>query len=134
MNFVIDTNVIISALYRKPSVPFEVYSFAFNNKNNYVYYSEAIYIEYSKILNRKKFNFSKEVIEGFLSMLKKVGILVRNIDYHYDKKLVDETDRPFYELAKSYNCFLITGNTKHYPKDPIVMLPKDFLNKLQLSA
>lgn len=133
MNFVLDTNVIISALYREPSIPYDVYLIALS-RGNYLYYTESIYLEYLKILHRKKFGFTNEIIEKFLSLLTKKGVLVKNIDYHYEKRLIDESDRKFYELAKSYECYLITGNKKHYPNDPIVMSPSEFMNKLQMSA
>jgi hypothetical protein len=39
----------------------------------------------------------------------------------------DETDRKFYDVAQSVNAWLITGNIRHYPPDPFVMLPAEFL-------
>ncbi|MCQ2795270.1 MAG: putative toxin-antitoxin system toxin component, PIN family [Bacilli bacterium] len=133
MNFVLDTNVIISAFYSQSSKPYDVLTYAFS-KGNFLYYTLGIYIEYEDVLNREEFKFRKNEIILFLNLLTKVGILVNNIDYHFSDKMIDEDDRQFYELAKSYDCYLITGNKKHYPKDSIVLSPDEFINKLQMSA
>ena len=39
----------------------------------------------------------------------------------------DETDRAFYEVAVSCKAYLITGNNKHYPEEPFIMSPAQFL-------
>lgn len=70
MNFVLDTNVIVSAFYRKNSVPFEVFSYAFN-KNNYVYYNESIFREYDRVLNKDKLKFNRTEVTRFLLFLRK---------------------------------------------------------------
>jgi hypothetical protein len=36
----------------------------------------------------------------------------------------------FCEVVKAANVYLITGNTKHFPKDSIIYTPADFLKKL----
>ena len=43
--------------------------------------------------------------------------------------LPDETDRKFYDTAKASEAVLITGKLKHYPADPLIMLPAAFLEK-----
>ena len=42
----------------------------------------------------------------------------------------DEDDRIFYDTAKESGAFLITGNKKHYPDEPFIMTPSDFLYTL----
>jgi hypothetical protein len=44
-----------------------------------------------------------------------------------DIPLPDETDRKFYDIAKAAGAALITGNTRHYPDDPLVTTPAAFL-------
>jgi hypothetical protein len=44
-----------------------------------------------------------------------------------DILLPDEDDRPFYEVAKAANAYLITGNLKHFPQEPFILSPADFL-------
>lgn len=37
----------------------------------------------------------------------------------------------FYEVALSKgDTFLVTGNTRHFPKNPIVVTPLDFLKNI----
>ena len=33
------------------------------------------------------------------------------------------------EKRKSKDAYLVTGNIKHFPKDELIMTPKDFINK-----
>ena len=52
--FVVDTNVLISALLFKNSVPFQAIELA--EKQGIILYSEATLHELEQVLNRKKFN------------------------------------------------------------------------------
>ncbi len=51
---VIDTNVFISALLIKKSVPFQVVNIAF--KQGIILYSDATFTELQQVLSRPKFN------------------------------------------------------------------------------
>jgi len=42
-------------------------------------------------------------------------------------RMLDEDDRKFYDVAKSAEAFLITGNIRHYPKEPFIVSPSGFL-------
>ena len=42
----------------------------------------------------------------------------------------DESDRVFYDVAKAAEAFLITGNKKHYPDEPFVITPRDFIDSI----
>jgi predicted nucleic acid-binding protein len=39
----------------------------------------------------------------------------------------DEDDRVFYDAAKTADAYLITGNSKHYPKESFILTPSEFL-------
>jgi hypothetical protein len=41
--------------------------------------------------------------------------------------MADETDRIFYDTAKKSNSILVTGNMKHFPIEPFIKNPHDFL-------
>jgi hypothetical protein len=41
--------------------------------------------------------------------------------------LPDESDRKFYDTAKYCGAFLITGNIKHFPQEPFIITPAEFL-------
>jgi predicted nucleic acid-binding protein len=42
--------------------------------------------------------------------------------------MTDESDRKFYDVAKTAEAFLVTGNMKHYPKEPFIVTPSEFAN------
>jgi len=42
-------------------------------------------------------------------------------------KLIDETDRIFYDTAKNTASILITGNIRHYPNEKFILTPTEFL-------
>lgn len=45
----------------------------------------------------------------------------------------DPKDIVFYEVALSKEgSFLVTGNTKHFPKEPIVVTPAEMLEIIKL--
>ena len=46
-----------------------------------------------------------------------------------DIKMLDESDRVFYDLHKTAMAILITGNARHYPSESTIMTPVDFLTK-----
>ena len=45
----------------------------------------------------------------------------------------DEDDKKFYEVAKSANAFMVTGNTKHSPQESEVVTPLRFIEILNKS-
>lgn len=47
-----------------------------------------------------------------------------------DDEFIDESDKKFYEVAKSSGAVLITGNLKHYPVDDQVLSVWNFLEKI----
>lgn len=81
--------------------------------------------KYKEVLTRKKFNFPLNDIKRFLIMLVSHGIRVEPVMLP-DSDVKDESDRPFYEVAKYCNAPLLTGNIKHFPDDPLVMSLADF--------
>ena len=51
---------------------------------------------------------------------------------HTDETFPDLTDIVFYEVALSKeDSFLVTGNIKHFPKNPIVVTPSEFLKLIE---
>ena len=43
----------------------------------------------------------------------------------------DEDDRIFYDIAKASHAILLTGNIKHFPLEPFIVSPADFLKEYQ---
>ena len=76
MFVVIDTNIIVSALLssKNDSATVQVMEKVFRQEIKPVY-SKEIFAEYTNVLNRPKFHFSKELVEYMLSAIKQFGIL-----------------------------------------------------------
>jgi len=98
-------------------------------------YSEEILEEYENVLNRKKFGFDKDTVETLLSEIKRIGISREAIEVN--EEFPDQDDAVFFEVAMAEkqiekDSFLVTGNTKHFPQDPIVTTPAQFVNIIRL--
>jgi len=126
---VIDTNVVISAHISKNGNPSKIIELLSDDKIK-ICYNEKILAEYAEVLSRKKFNFSIKIQNLFINKVKKQGIYITPTIS--DIILPDETDRIFYDTAKTANAYLITGNMKHYPIDePFILTPVQFLEMLE---
>ena len=124
---VIDTNILVSALWSENNNPAKIINLVFNQKIKPCY-DYRILLEYKEVLERPKFKFSKEQIYNMLSGIECLGIGVVPIPISI--KFIDEDDKKFYEVAKFCNATLITGNLKHFPNDNIVMSALDFLRSV----
>jgi len=107
--FVVDTNVLISALLFNNSVPFRAIELA--EKQGIILYSEATLNELEQVLNRKKFNkyLSLEDRQVFLLKFISASELVS-----ITEKIAvcrDEKYHKFLELAVSGNAnVIVTGD------------------------
>lgn len=128
---VVDTNVIISALYTSNSEsPTIKIVEAFLRKEITLLYNEEIINEYEEVLRRPKFKFPNLLVENFLVAIKRLGILSDRVDS--GEFFYDEDDAVFYEVALSKdNALLVTGNAKHFPKSPIVVTPAELISIIE---
>ena len=124
---VLDTNVLVSAFWSRDGKPARIISLVQNSLITPCFDSR-IMEEYRGVLQRKKFGFEKWEINHFLAQIKSDGLSV--VPVPLQLSLIDETDRKFYETAKHCNAWLITGNIRHYPRDPLVVSPAIFLSKI----
>lgn len=124
MHIVLDTNVLVSALWSVSSKPAAIVNAVISRKYS-ACYDYRILDEYYRVLHRPKFRFSEWEINYLLESIEKNGISVI-ADPLIDIPFVDESDRKFYEVAKYCRAPLITGNTKHYPIDTCVTTVADF--------
>ncbi|HBN56724.1 MAG TPA: putative toxin-antitoxin system toxin component, PIN family [Lachnospiraceae bacterium] len=132
---VIDTNVFVSALLssKDDTATVQVLAKVINGEIIPVY-SNVITKEYRKVLSRKKFGFSGEMIDYLLSAVEKYGILVDPSPSRII--LPDMKDVPFYEVVlekRNDNAYLVTGNIKHFPKEPYIVTPRELLDILNNS-
>jgi putative PIN family toxin of toxin-antitoxin system len=115
MRVVIDTNVIVSALYKPGSVPDRAID-ALWKRNATVVFDARIADEYRSVLARPKFRaIDRGRIDTFLALLFERGQEVATVA-SWHGPLLDEADRIFVELALSAAAdAVVTGNIKHYP-------------------
>ncbi len=119
---VIDTNVIVSALIstKKDSYPLMVLS----HLNN------EIIAEYRAVLYRDKFHLKYEDIELAINTITETGLNLARTPVP-GEKLPDPNDVVFYEVKMSKDdAYLVTGNIKHFPKEPSVVTPKEMVELL----
>jgi predicted nucleic acid-binding protein len=85
--------------------------------------------EYQEVLLRKRLGLR---VEDVSELLEAISIFGFTIDPERSGlPLPDESDRIFYDVAKSSNAYLITGNTKHYPTEPFILNPAQFMALLE---
>lgn len=126
MNIVLDTNVLVSALWSPDSKPAGIVNAALSRRFA-VCYDYRILNEYYDVLKRPKFRFSDWEVQSLLDFIMSNGISVV-ADPLTDVCFIDESDRKFFEVAKFCHSPLITGNIKHYPQDSHIISVADFYN------
>lgn len=129
---VIDTNVLVSALLsiKNDTATVQIVSKVISGEIIPVY-SNVITKEYREVLSRKKFGFSRNTIGYLLSAVEKYGLLIDPSPSGII--LPDMKDLPFYEVVlekRDDNTYLVTGNIKHFPKEPFVVTPRELLDIL----
>ena len=124
MNIVLDTNVLVSALWSANSKPAMILNYVLSGR--YIpCHDFRIIEEYNCVLHRPKFGFSNWEIEYLLEPILKNGISVIPKALP-EVPFTDKSDRKFLEVAKFCGAYLITGNIKYYPADPCVITVSDF--------
>ena len=124
---VIDTNVIVSALLSRhqDSATVKILDYLYGRTIVPVY-NDEILEEYATVLRRTKFNFPESTICATLEAIKAGGVKSDRISC--EEQLPDPKDIVFYEVALSVDdSYLVTGNTKHFPKKPFVVTPAEML-------
>lgn len=124
---VIDTNVLVSALFTSniESATVKVLD-ALLQRKIIPLYNEEIYDEYVDVLNRPKFRFPSSIVERYLNVFRDFGVKAERV--HSLEDFPDIDDIVFYEVAMlKEDAYLVTGNTKHFPKSPIVVTPAEMM-------
>ena len=92
-------------------------------------YNDDIIKEYDEVLHRAKFKLSEEEISTVIEHVKENGI--DSSRFPYGGEMPDEDDRVFYEVCLSKeDSFLVTGNLKHFPKEPQVITATEMMEIL----
>ena len=129
---VIDTNVVVSALLNPDSVPGTILKYV-STGIIVPFANDEIINEYIEVIDRKEFNFKKEIIESTLLLFAKKSIKVDRTTTN--EPFVDQKDMVFYEITLTgrlnEDAFLVTGNLKHFPKKPFVVSPREMLTIIE---
>ena len=129
---VVDTNVIVSALLKRTSIPGKVVQHILAGIVIPVF-SKEILSEYKEVLSRKKFSFSSKVIEDVIKMIIKNGIELSGIQT--EEKPSDPKDMIFYEVTmdsrQTQDTFLVTGNIQDFPIKPFIVTPKKMMEIIE---
>ena len=129
---VIDTNVLVLAMLKENSVPGLVLKHVFDG-NLVPLLNDKILEEYQEVLLRKKFPFLEEDVNIVLENLQERGAFVNAGRLNIE--LPDVKDIVFYEVVmekrKEDFAYLVTGNIKHFPKEPFVVTPREMLEILE---
>ena len=73
--------------------------------------------------------FVSALISTIIEHVKENGI--DSSRFPYDGEMLDEDDRVFYEVCLSKeDSFLVTGNLKHFPKEPQVITAAEMMEIL----
>ena len=124
---VIDTNVLVSALLAKrtDSPPRLIIDHLFSGHFTPIYNKEIL-AEYKEVLLRPKFKFSEDLVEVVINGIEEIGIPLERIRSNIN--MPDPKDVVFYEVALAKeSSFLITGNIKHFPKEPFIVTPSEMI-------
>ena len=124
---VFDTTVLVSAMITSNSDSPTVKVLEMVASGHIIpLYNHEIITEYVEVLHRSKFNLRENDIANMLEMLVEQGISSHRVAT--SEQFVDVDDVVFYEIALSEEgAYLVTGNTKHFPKTPIVVTPSEML-------
>ncbi len=129
MLVVIDTNILVSALWSKNGASARFLSLVISG-GLIPCYDYRILSEYKEVLKRPKFRFTNGEVNALIDWITDSGRSVIAEPLSLD--FIDEADKKFYEIAKFCNAKLITGNIKHFPKDNLVLTVSEFLEQYNL--
>jgi putative PIN family toxin of toxin-antitoxin system len=119
MKIVLDTNVLVSALWNAEGAPAKVVRLLGDGQLQLVT-SPAILAEYREVLTRKRFGFDPMRVAQILEFFGLVGMNVPGTASQ--RKLPDTKDHAFLDAALEAKAeYLVTGNLKDFPE--VVCLP-----------
>ena len=132
---VIDTNVIVSSMLKKDSIPGQIVQSVSEDIITPIL-NEEIIDEYSEVLSRNKFGLDIKEIDNLLNKIKAKAIFLERKQTLED--FIDEDDIVFFEIVMSarstMDAYLITGNMKHYPIRSYVVTPAQMMTIIKRGA
>ena len=129
---VIDTNVLVSALISKSltTPPLVVLAHVYSGDITPVFNDEILH-EYRDVLSREKFHLDPVDIDNAMRVFLDYGLNLNRTKVD-DESFSDPKDIVFYEVKMSKeDAFLVTGNIKHFPREPFVVTPREMVEILK---
>jgi putative PIN family toxin of toxin-antitoxin system len=132
LKVVLDTNVLVSALWTPAGNASTIINLVLTDRI-IPCFDQRILNEYRAVLSRPRLAFPPGQADELLAEITDRGLSViadiHPADIHPSSvTMTDESDRKFYDTAKFCEAYLITGNARHLPKDPLVINPARFLD------
>jgi putative PIN family toxin of toxin-antitoxin system len=131
MRVVLDTNILISALWKPDGLEAQTVSLV-REGNIVAYVSTELWDEYREVLYREKFHRLSESAEKLLAAL--CPRVIRVVPSEKVAWSVDEGDNRILECAGEAQAdYLITGNLRHFPvvwKDTRIINARAFLGQV----
>ena len=128
---VIDTNVLVSNLISdRDSPPNKVFK-AIKKGMIKPLYNAFLLNEYRRVLSEDRFGIDERIVFNIVDFIETYGEGVELIDF--GSSLPDRKDSPIFDIVQStreYDSFLVTGNTKHFPKENYVVTPRQMADML----
>ena len=129
---VIDTNVVVSSMFRKGSVPGKIIDYAISGEIVPLL-NDEILSEYEEVLLRNEFGFDENDVYEIINHIRQNAIFLDRTGA--DEIFPNPDDAVFYEIAltarKTAEAYLVTGNTKHFPVKPFVVTPREMLEIIE---
>lgn len=128
MRWLLDTNVVVSALLKPLSVPARLLDLALSGHIEVVVSNELL-AEYREVLLRPKFRFSEGDVDAVLELLRSRAVSV--VPVPQPATTPDPRDQFVIDLAATSGAVVVTGNTRHFEGFPRVVTPAEALSLLR---
>ena len=134
MRVVLDTNILVSALWKQDGLEAKVVRLALDG-TLVPCASEELWTEYVEVLSRAKFAKLRSAAESLLAQLAtRVVRVIPQMKVTWSK---DEEDNRVLEcLQEAQGTYLITGNLRHFPREwegARIVNAKEFFDMMQTS-
>ena len=128
---VFDTNVLVSYLFPvKKITAVRLAVDKIMSRQAVPVFTETTMKEYIGVLKRAKFHFPREKVDALLDLILTKGLLAETVSTNVP--FIDPSDKPFYEAALSSGAWLVTGNKRHYPEEPFIVSPREYIERAGL--
>jgi len=127
LRVVLDTNILVSALLTREGNPAKIYRMFLTQALTLVYCAKIL-DEYEDVIYRPRLKIPTADANIVMDAIRYYGEeIFMPVSRSGIIPMPDEDDRIFYDTAKTVGAYLITGNTKHYPSEPFILTPTEFL-------